>query len=219
MQPEDGSSAFCTILDVRIARITALDCRWFGTGGQNELNGSRSWLAVEFDEADRRQFMRAKGWVLRMQVHDLLPNVMRKCAFILPGDLWWRRSGQQRSHARLVKKIGAVVNRARRHPCFCASLLWRLAPKDDRADDFILNLCWVLEQRLDLLPIMARLSALISAFGHACPFQAISRWIPLKGILHGLSSLGQFLSQGILSICVNSPVSWCPRNCFVLAGD
>jgi hypothetical protein len=56
---------------------------------------------------------------------------------------------------------------------------------------------------------MARLSALISAFGHACPFQAISRWIPLKGILHGLSSLGQFLSQGILSICVNSHVSRC----------
>src|SRR5450759_5296153 len=57
MQPDDGSSALRTVLDVRIAWITALGGRWCGTRGQNELDGSWSGLAVEFDEADRRQLM------------------------------------------------------------------------------------------------------------------------------------------------------------------
>src|SRR5690349_20928034 len=70
VQPDDCSSTLSTILDFRIARIAALGCRWFGAGGQDELDGSRGRLAVECDEADRRQLMRSKLWILSMEVYD-----------------------------------------------------------------------------------------------------------------------------------------------------
>ena len=60
MQLDDRSPALRTVLDFCIARIAALGRRWFGTGGQNELDGSRGGLAIEFDEADRCNFMRAE---------------------------------------------------------------------------------------------------------------------------------------------------------------
>src|SRR5437764_10325549 len=68
-----------------------------------------------------------------------------------------------------MERVAAVVNGARQHACCRASLLRRLAPKDDGANDFIVNLRRVLEQWLDLLLIIARLSALPPPSPHAAP--------------------------------------------------
>lgn len=70
----------------------------FGTRGQNELDGGRGRLTIEFDEADGCNFMRAKCWILRVQINDFLLDVRGKRPFILLGDLRWRRWWKQRGH-------------------------------------------------------------------------------------------------------------------------
>ena len=66
MQADHQSSALLPALDFRVARVAALRRRGLGTGGQNELDGGRGRLAIEFDKANRCDLMRAECRVLRM---------------------------------------------------------------------------------------------------------------------------------------------------------
>src|SRR5438067_9301 len=74
------------------------------------------------------------------------------------------------SHACRIKEIGFVVNRPPRNTGFFRAFSRIDSEQNHRTNYLICYLDLILEQRMDLLPVVCRLSALISMFGHEHSF-------------------------------------------------
>src|SRR5438270_10795127 len=90
-------------------------------------------------------------------------------------------------------------------------------PKDDGTDDFIVNLRRVLEQWLDVLPFMARLSALISEFWHECSSSGYQQMVSPEEYITRFEQLGSiFIARDTFNMCQQScesvPYTSCRRD-------
>ena len=120
MQPDDRQSSFRRVENVAVARITTPGLPWFGTGGQDALNGMGAGSPSGGHKADLGNLTQPKGWMLGLQIDDQLAQGREKKTPIF--RTLWRAIDEETGQPLLVEALGLAMDSSGSCTCLLGAL-------------------------------------------------------------------------------------------------
>jgi hypothetical protein len=120
VQIDNGPPSLVGIGDLSIGRLAPCDHTWFGSIRQHSLDRVVGELPAKTHVANGREFTQAKARIFRFEIHKDLAHLRRQMAPRIRsrGPCF----GKQARHAKALKLVRLVVQRAFTSSCFFGPL-------------------------------------------------------------------------------------------------